>query len=78
MEWTDKQEQMAQELIDAEITCDVCRIYDCPMAGSAGVHGGPNGPIFPYCAEHEPKDFMDPDLLEEEYNKWKEELENDR
>ena len=33
-------------LIDEGHTCDICKYVDC-----GGIHGGPNGPIYPPCAD---------------------------
>lgn len=57
---------MAEKVWEAERQCDACTYQSDGCGG--GVHGGPNGPIYPPCAERDPEDYMDIDLLEEVYN----------
>lgn len=48
-----------REIIDsmeADDLCPYCKFrYDC----DGGVHGGPNGPIFPPCSEGLDEDYFD-------------------
>ena len=44
------------ESLDQEILCKYCKIGDSLCSGP-GVKGGPNGAIYPYCADNE--DFFD-------------------
>lgn len=62
---------MLQKIFDCERQCDVCiyRSRDC----DGGVHGGPNGPIFPPCADKDFGLWVDEDLIEEIYNELIEE-----
>ena len=57
---------MTEKVWEAERQCDAC-MYQSDGCGG-GVRGGPNGPIYPPCAEHDPEAYMDEDLLEEVYN----------
>lgn len=57
-------------IMDHERVCDCCiHNGDC----SGGIHGGPNGPIYPPCAECDPLVYMDTDLIAEVYDEIMEE-----
>lgn len=66
------------EAMELDDLCEVCR-YASRCSGG-GVRGGPNGPIYPYCADHDLEDFVDEetldamyeDFLVERYNKIEE------
>lgn len=54
----DRLTMIASIVVDADEQCKVCRYSD----GCIGIHGGPNGPIFPPCADKE--DWIDEQKLE--------------
>lgn len=58
-------EKMVDIIIDHGMLCDVCmyQSQDC----NGGVHGGPNGPIYPPCADDNSQNFVDENLLREVY-----------
>ena len=63
---------MLQKIIDKDRLCDVCRynmIYNC----HGGVRGGPNGPIYPPCADGDLERFVDENLIEDVYEELVEE-----
>lgn len=64
-------EYMLQIIFDHERHCDIChyRLEGC----NGGVSGGPNGPIYPPCADKDIDLWVDEDLVEEVYNEILEE-----
>lgn len=59
-------------LEEQDTHCDYCRYEsDCPNKGG-GVRGGPNGPIYPYCCDAEPMQYIDLDALQEAYEEAQE------
>ena len=61
---------MLQKIIDCERLCDVCSYRsDC----SRGVHGSPNGPIYPPCCDRDIKNIIYEDEVEEIYQEILEE-----
>ena len=62
---------MLDKIFDCERQCDICiyRSEDC----DGGVHGGPNGPIYPPCADKDFGYWADEDLIEEVYKELLEE-----
>ena len=62
---------MIQKIFDCERQCDICCYkYD---GCDGGVHGGPDGPIYPPCADKDFGLWVDDDLIEEVYNELLEE-----
>ena len=55
------------------LICDVCSFFPKLCSGDGGVRGGPNGPIYPPCADAETYDFVSPDKVEEIYRELVEE-----
>lgn len=53
------------EAMKLDDLCTVCR-YRSDCSGG-GVRGGPNGPRYPWCADHDLEDFVDEELLDEAY-----------
>ena len=52
-------DDMMDIVIDNGDCCLVCKYsLDCH-----GMSGGPNGPIYPYCAEHDDYSWVDEELL---------------
>lgn len=64
--FTKEQIAFLDKLADEERLCNVC--YMLHHGCNGGVHGGPNGPIFPKCTESDYEVFVDIDALEEEMN----------
>lgn len=63
--------KMVEVILDYERACDACTYkYD---GCSGGISGGPNGPIYPPCAEHDPTQYLDEDLIVEVYDQIMEE-----
>ena len=62
MELTAEQIAFLNKLADEERLCEVClyAIEGC----TDGVHGGPNGPIFPACTEKDYEYLVNLDALE--------------
>lgn len=62
MELTAEQKAFLNKLADEERLCEVClyAIEGC----TGGVHGGPNGPIFPACTEKDYEYLVHLDALE--------------
>lgn len=65
--------EMIKVVIDNDRLCDVCKYSSAGCGG--GVHGGPNGPIYPPCADSDPQSYVDEDRLENVYNEIVEEAE---
>ena len=63
--------EMAEVILGHERACDACsyKHYGC----SGGISGGPNGPIYPPCAEHDPTWYMDEDRIVKVYDEIMEE-----
>ena len=62
MELTAEQQAFLNKLADEERLCEVCLYVTEGCTG--GVHGGPNGPIFPACTEKDYEYLVDLDALE--------------
>jgi len=58
-------EHLADWLEKQDERCNYC-IYDS-RSTIRGVHGGPNGPIYPFCYDVEPEKYIDLAALEEAY-----------
>lgn len=58
--------KMLRVVIENDRQCDVCRCYSWGCGG--GIYGGPNGPVYPPCADGDPQKFVDEDRLEDVYN----------
>lgn len=57
-------ERMLNVVADHERLCDACRYQHGYCAGFAM---GPNGPLYPPCADKNPENYVDEDLLQEIY-----------
>lgn len=56
---------MVEAVIDHDRLCDACKYQHDGCNG--GVSGGPNGPVYPPCADLEPESYVDDDYLREVY-----------
>lgn len=62
---------MLQKIFECERHCDICRYkYD---GCSGGIHGGPDGPIYPPCSDMDFGSWAYEDLIEEVYKEILEE-----
>lgn len=68
MDYTEHLKKAADVVIEHERACDCCTYKDNGCDGSGGVRGGPNGPIYPPCCDHDPLSYMDQDLIAEVYD----------
>lgn len=66
-------EKMVDIVINHGMLCDVCMYLDPGCSG--GVLGGPNGPIYPPCADDDSQSFVDENLLRKIYAEIMEEAE---
>lgn len=64
-------EYMLDKILHDDLCCQIC-IYRSDCSGG-GVHGGPNGPIYPPCADKDFDLWVDEDLIEEVYRDYFEE-----
>lgn len=46
---------------DGDEQCEYCRYSLDGCTG--GVHGGPNGPIYPACVDADPEDYLDVEAI---------------
>jgi len=65
--------KMVEVVFDHERQCDVCKYQH---DGCGGLTAGPNGPIYPPCADLEPEHYVDEDYLREVYDEIMEEESN--
>lgn len=56
--------KMLEAVINHDMLCDVCRFR---RYGCGGLTPGPNGPIYPPCADGDPENYVDEDSLQEIY-----------
>ena len=64
-------EEMADFVEENGNICNACQYQSDGCDG--GVHCGPNGPIYPPCTDTDYEDFLDQELLTEEYERLMEE-----
>lgn len=62
---------MLDKIFECERQCDICCYNDGDCTG--GVRGGPDGPIYPPCADKDFSLWADEDLIEEVYKELLEE-----
>ncbi len=60
---------MMEKITQYDRQCDVCKF----AAGCSGFIPGPNGPIYPPCAEGEPENWIDEQSLQTIYEEIAEE-----
>lgn len=68
-------EKMAVVLEEHNRICDACKFQHEGCSG--GVHGGPNGPIYPPCTDGKANEYLDKKLLAIVYEELQKEKEED-
>lgn len=64
-------QKMLEVVIENDRLCDAC-IYRSEGC-DGGIHGGPNGPVYPLCADKGPESCVDEDKLKDVYDEIVEE-----
>lgn len=62
--------KMFEAVEDQERLCEVCKHRNDSCSGFTA---GSNGPIYPPCADKDPQDYVDEDLLKDVYDEIMEE-----